>query len=136
MENLGNRYSYFSFSIGAFFPLDSHPMVYFVICEIHGFPHQYLIAWENGTKPIEMGEPGKLVPKIGTFLPLDTHVVSDRCGILYHMGNAWLFLSIFNSTGKCSKTHPVWSQVVFPQYYCFCLFQNLVIPRKKKEKKP
>ena len=34
--------------------------------------------------------------------------------------------------GKCmafpSKTHPVSSQGVFPQYYRFYLFQDLVIP--------
>ena len=33
-----------------------------------------------------------------------------------------------NSIGKYSKIHPVSSQVVFPQYYCFDSFQNLVIP--------
>ena len=62
VENLGNRYSYFSHSMGAFFPLDSHSMVYFIICEIHGFPHQFPIACENAVKSIELGEPRKLVP--------------------------------------------------------------------------
>ena len=37
-------------------------MVYFVICEIHGFPLQFLIAWENAVKSIELGEPRILVP--------------------------------------------------------------------------
>ena len=31
VENLRNRYSYFFHSMGAFFPLDSHPMVYLII---------------------------------------------------------------------------------------------------------
>ena len=48
VENLGNWYSYFSHSMGTFLPLDSHSMVYFIICEIHGLPHQPPIAsnWE------------------------------------------------------------------------------------------
>ena len=61
VENLGNRYSYFSDGMGAFLKLDSHSMVYFVTCEIHGFPHQFSIAWENAAKSIELGEPRKLV---------------------------------------------------------------------------
>ena len=43
-ENLGNWYSYFSHSMGAFFPLDSHPMVYFITWEMHGFLHQFPLA--------------------------------------------------------------------------------------------
>ena len=42
--------------------------------------------------------------------------------------------------GKCMvfpiQIHSVTSLVVFPQYYCFYLFQNLLIPEKKKQKKP
>ena len=34
------------------FPLDLHPMVYFIICEIHGSPHQFPIVRENETKPV------------------------------------------------------------------------------------
>ena len=39
--SLGNWYSYFSHSLGVFFPLDSHPMAYFIRWEMHGFPHQF-----------------------------------------------------------------------------------------------
>ena len=60
--NLGNWYPYFSRSMSAFSPYDSHPTVYFSIWEMHGFPHQFLILWENATKPFVWGEPGKLVP--------------------------------------------------------------------------
>ena len=101
VENLGNQYLYFSHSIGDFFPLDSHPIVCFIICEIHGFPHQFPIAWKNAAKSIEF--PGKLVP---IFSPLYEYFCSIRFSsnlILYHMGNAWLCLSISNSTGKYSK---------------------------------
>ena len=60
-ESLGNRQSYFSHSMGVFFPSNSHPMVYFSIWEIHGFPHQFLIVCENATKSFVWGEPGKLL---------------------------------------------------------------------------
>ena len=63
-ESLGNGYPLFSLSLGSFFPLDSHAMVYFIICEIHGFPNPFPITWENTAKSIELGEPGKLVPMI------------------------------------------------------------------------
>ena len=59
-ESLGNWYSYFSHSMGAIFQSDSHPMVYLIIREMHGFSHQFLIVRENATKPFEWGEPGKL----------------------------------------------------------------------------
>ena len=120
-ENLGNRCWYFSHSMGAFFQLDSHSIVYFIICEIHGFPYQFLIAWENAAKSIELGECRKLVP---IFFLTYGHFSSIRFpsyGILYHMGNAWFFPSISNSTRKCSKIHPVSFLVVFSQYYCVYL---------------
>ena len=83
--------------MGFFFPLDFHFMVYFIIWEMHGFSHQFLITWEKTAKPIELeksgklvpsniiqnhciivcGEPGKLVfilsPLYGCFFPLDSH---------------------------------------------------------------
>ena len=40
---------------GCFFPIR-------FICEIHRFPHQFPIAWENAVKSIKLGEPRKLVP--------------------------------------------------------------------------
>ena len=125
--NLGKWHSCFTHSMGAFFPLDSHPMVYF-ICEMHGFPHHFLIAWENAAKSIELGAPGILVPIFSQKYEYFSSIRFLPYGILYHMGNAWLFPSISNTTGKCWKIHPLGPQVVFPQYYCFYLFQNLVIP--------
>ena len=47
-------------SMGAFFPLDSHPMVYFIICEIHG----------------RLGNWYPFFPQsVGTFLPLNSHLM-------------------------------------------------------------
>ena len=43
-ENLENWWSHFSHNMGAFFPLDSHPMLYFITWEMYGFPHQFPIA--------------------------------------------------------------------------------------------
>ena len=126
-ENLGNWYSYFSHSMGAFFPLDSHSMVYFIICEIHGFPHQFPVARESAAKSIELGESRKLVPIFSLTYGHFSSIRFQSYGILYHMRNAWFFPSIFNGTGKCSKIHPVSFLVVFPQYYCFYLFRNLLI---------
>ena len=124
VDNLGT----FSHSIGDFLPLDSHHVLYFIICEIHGLPHQFPIAWENAAKSIELGEPGKLVPIFSPKYGYFSSVRFPSYGILHHMGNALLFPSIYNTTEKCSKIHPVSSQVVFPEYYLFYLFQNLVIP--------
>ena len=60
-EILWNWYSYFFHSIGAFLPSDFHPMVYFIIWETHGFPHQFHIVRENATKCTVWGETGKLI---------------------------------------------------------------------------
>ena len=98
MENLGNWYSYFSHSMDAFFQLGSHSMVYFIICEIHGFPHQFPVAWENAVKSIELGEPRKLVPifslTYGNFSSIRCPFYGIHC---YHMGNAWFFPSKYLS---------------------------------------
>ena len=61
MDELENWYSHFSHSMGDFSPYNFHPTVYFIIQEMHGCPREFLIVWENATKPFEWGEPGKLV---------------------------------------------------------------------------
>ena len=107
VENLGNWNSYLSQSMGTFFPLDSHVMVYFIIGEIHGFALQFPIAWENAVKSIELEEPGKLVPIFSSTYGYFSFSRFPSYHILYNMVNAWLFPSISNSTGKCSKIHLV-----------------------------
>ena len=73
-ESLGNRYSYFSQSMSAFFPSNSHPMVYFSIWEMHGFPHKFPTVRENAIKPLVWGKSGKLIlilfPQYGCFFPI------------------------------------------------------------------
>ena len=35
---------------GCFFPLDFHPVIYLIKWEMHNFPQQFPIAWENIAK--------------------------------------------------------------------------------------
>ena len=42
---------YFPRIMGTFLPSDSHPMVYFITWETHGFPNRFPIAWDNVGKP-------------------------------------------------------------------------------------
>ena len=102
--SLGHRYSYFSHSMGAFFSSGSHPMIYFSIWEMHGFPHKFPTIRENATKPMAWGKSGKLIP---TLFPQYGCFFSIRFlfyGILHHMGDVWVSPSISHSTGKCNKT--------------------------------
>ena len=91
--------------MGAFFPLDSHLMVYFSIWEMHGFPRKFPTVWENPTKPMVWGKSGKLMLilflQYGCFFPIrfPSH------GILHQMGNVLVCPSISHSTEKCNKTH-------------------------------
>ena len=39
--------------MSAFCPLDPYPMVYFITWEMHRFPHQFPIAWEDAVNHIE-----------------------------------------------------------------------------------
>ena len=69
-------------------------MVYFIICEIHGFPHQFPVAWENAVTSIELGEPRKLVPIFYLTYGYFSSIRFTFYGILcYHMGNTWFFPS-------------------------------------------
>ena len=93
-------------------------MLYFIICEIHRFLHQFPIAWENAVKSIELGESRKLAP----IFSLTYGYVSVKIPILCYT---------LLPHGKCMvfpiKIHSVTSLVIFPQYYFFYLFQNLLI---------
>ena len=104
-ESLGNWYSYFSHNMGVFFPLDSHPMVYFIKWEMHGFPCQFLIVQENATKLIIWGEPGKLVLILFGYFGRIFSIRFPFYGILYHMGNASVFSLTSHNLGKGSLNH-------------------------------
>ena len=75
--------------MGGFFQLDSHSMIFNKICEIHGFPHQFSIAWENETKSFELVEPRKLVPIFSLAYGLFSSITFPSYDILYYMVNAW-----------------------------------------------
>ena len=77
-ESLGNWYSYFPHSMVAFFPLGFHPVVYFIIWKMHGFPHQFPKLRENARKKPRYRESlGNLNSccshSVVTFFPLDSH---------------------------------------------------------------
>ena len=104
------------------FPLDSHFMVYFITWEMHVFSHQFPITLERQPKPSNGESLGNWFPaifykthciwrtwEIGTHIfPIVWVFFSIRfpsCGILHHMGNAWVFSSIPHSMRKGRKTH-------------------------------
>ena len=82
-----------------------HPTLYFIIWEMHGFPHQFPIVQENATKLIVIW----ITLEIGvcTF-PILWTLFSIRFpfyGILHHMGNECVFPLISHNIGKDSQTH-------------------------------
>ena len=104
-ESLGNRYSYFSYSMDAFFPSDNYPVVYFSIWGMYGFPRKFPEIRENATKPVVWGKSGKLII---ILFPIVWVLFSHLIPILWyiqHMGNAWVSPYIFLSTEKYNKTH-------------------------------
>ena len=117
-ESLGNWYSYFYHSMGVFFPSDSHPIVYFITWEIHGFPHQFPIVQENATKLIVWGEPGKLVLILFPYYGSIFSIRFPFYGILHHVGNTCVFPLISHNLGKNSQNHwmgKVW-EIGFRKY--------------------
>ena len=91
--------------MGAFFLSDSHPMVYFIIWEMHEFPHQFLKVWENATKLIVWGEPEKLVLILFPYYGRIFSIRFPFYGILSHMENACVFSLICLNLGKDSQNH-------------------------------
>ena len=63
--------------------------------ELGKLPH---ILWEERKKLVSI-----LFPKYGWF----SSIRWPSCNMLYRMGNAWLFQSIFHSLGKFIKVHPM-----------------------------
>ena len=104
-----------SHSMGAsFFLLDSHSMAYFIICEINGFP-----------LPFPMGKCSE-IRRIGRAQRIGTHFFPNLRILFFHQTPIlWYILlrMVFPI-----KIHSASSLVVFPQYYFFYLFQNLLIP--------
>ena len=111
---------------GCFFPLDSHSMIYFVICEIHGFPLQFPIASENAVKSIALGEPRKLVPIFSLFYGYLSSIRFLFYGIFcYHRGNTWFSLSKSTLRALC-----------FSKVLLFLLVPKFIDSLKEKTKNP
>ena len=80
--------------MGAFFPLDSNPMAYFKKCNKNGKMQQNPSYREN------LGNwYSYFYHSMDAFFPLDSHPM------VYLMGNASVFSSISNNTGKGSQTY-------------------------------
>ena len=62
-----------------------------------------------------IGRAWELVPIFSRNYGYLSSIRFSSFGILYHIGNAWLFPIISKSTGKCHKIHPVSSQDVLLQ---------------------
>ena len=82
--NLGNLYSYFSHSMDDFFSKDSHPMVYFIIWEMHVFSHQFPITWEKTAKPIKRARKAWEI-----WFPL----ISYKTHHMENLGNSYSYFS-------------------------------------------
>ena len=106
-KSQGSWFHHFFLSMNAFFPLDSHPMVYFIVWEIRQFLHQFPMVRENAAKPIVSGKPGKLVlilfPQYGCFLPIRL----PYYGMLHNMEKALVPPSVSSSIGKRSKNYRI-----------------------------
>ena len=119
-ESLGNWYSYVSHSIVDFSPYDSHPTVYFIIWEMHGFPHEFPIVQENATKFIVWGEPGNMVLILFPYYGRYFFIRFPFYGILHHMGNACIFLLTSHNMPKPSNGESLgnWFQEISYKSHC------------------
>ena len=101
-------------------------MIYFVICEIHGFPLQFPIASENAVKSIALGEPRKLVPIFSLFYGYLSSIRFLFYGIFcYHRGNTWFSLSKSTLRALC-----------FSKVLLFLLVPKFIDSLKEKTKNP
>ena len=90
-DDLGNWYSYFSHSMSAFFPFDSHSVVSFVTWEVHGFPINFPLHKKIQQNPSYGENLGNWYSyfshSMGAFYP----VIFSSYGTLHYMGNVWVF---------------------------------------------
>ena len=94
-----------TFLVDAFVPLDSYCMVYFITSKICGFLHQLPIASENGAKPMKWGEAWGVDTHTFSVVWMLFSIKVPSCGILHHMGNAWVSPPVSHCTRKCNKVH-------------------------------
>ena len=90
--------------IGAFFPLDSYPMAYSIIWEMHGFPINFP-HYGKDNKTHCIGRTWKIGTHTFPIVWMLFPIRYQSYGILHHMRNAWVSPSIFHSTGKFNKIH-------------------------------
>ena len=70
-----------------------------------GFLIKFPIALEKSAKPIEWRKAWETCSHTFSRKWVLFFIRFPSCGILHHMGNAWVFSSIPHSMGNVSKTH-------------------------------
>ena len=82
----------------------------------YGMLHHTVNAWsfpsishsiKKYSKTHPLGTAWELVSTLFQNYGWFSSIRFPSCGMLYCMGNAWLFQSISHSMGKCSKAHPI-----------------------------
>ena len=112
--------------MGGFFSLDSHPAVYFIIWEMHGFSRQLPIAWEKAGKPIEWDKLGKLVhgkillnascvESLGNLQSYISH--SMGCFIQLDSYPMVYFIKLGNVLGELGKLLPIFFPNVWVLFF-------------------
>ena len=95
--------------------------------ELHRFPINFQFHRKMQQNPSDWENLENWYPYFPQIWVLFFHQIPTLWYTLLH-GKCIVFPSISNNMEKNSKIHPVSSQVVFPQYHVFQLFQNLAIP--------
>ena len=90
---------------GRFFPLDSHPTVYFIAWKMYGFFHQIFHSIRNVSKTLRMGKAWEIGSHGFSMKQVAFSIRFPSCGLLQHMENAWVFSSISQGVGKGGKIH-------------------------------
>ena len=92
-----------SYSICAFFPLDSHPVVYFIVWEMDGFCHCFPISWKRQQNASSQESMGSWFPcsfySMGVFC-----IRFHSCGMLHYMGNTCAFSASSNIMEQAAKS--------------------------------
>ena len=103
----------------------------------YGILHKMSNTWVSPSISHSMGKCSE-IHRIGRAQEIGSHFFPNLWILFFHqIPILWYTLL---PHGKCIvfpiKIHSGSSLVVFPQYYFYYLFQNLLIPYKKKQKKP
>ena len=81
-------------------------MVYFIGWKMHGFSHLISHSIRKMSKTHRMGKAWEISSHIFSIKWVFFFSIRfPSCGILHHLGNAWIFSASFHSMGKERKTY-------------------------------